>query len=250
MVGFRLLTGDSLEVLPSLLPQRVDVVFTDPPYNVSSYGRKVSREGGTDLGPDYAWDAFSNDRDYEAFTNSWMLWASKLLRPGGHFVSFCGHKYFSIFVRMGESYGLRYRDMLVWARSNPPPRFMKRDFMRGIDILVWMTKDPVSEAHFSFPGGTQRKNYIVHPVISGKERMLGEDGKILNKTQKPEKVIEHFLAPMVRLGDTVLDPFCGVGSILKVALDLGCNVIGIDSDPVYVEAARKRLLACHYKEVS
>ncbi|NOJ28322.1 MAG: SAM-dependent methyltransferase [Nitrososphaera sp.] len=44
------------------------------------------------------------------------------------------------------------------------------------------------------------------------------------------------------LGDTVLDPFCGSGSTCVAAAKTGRRFIGYDTDPEFVEAARKRVL--------
>lgn len=41
-------------------------------------------------------------------------------------------------------------------------------------------------------------------------------------------------------GDVVLDPFCGSGTTLKVAKDLGRNAIGFDLSEKYVEMSRAR----------
>jgi tRNA (guanine10-N2)-dimethyltransferase len=48
----------------------------------------------------------------------------------------------------------------------------------------------------------------------------------------------------VSQGETLLDPFCGVGSILIEAGLLGCRAVGIDVDPRMVEGSRMNLL--HY----
>jgi len=42
-------------------------------------------------------------------------------------------------------------------------------------------------------------------------------------------------------GDTLLDPFCGLGTILGEAVMCGVNVIGVDADPNRVEGARRNL---------
>ncbi len=42
-------------------------------------------------------------------------------------------------------------------------------------------------------------------------------------------------------GQTLLDPFCGVGTILQEARLVGLNVIGIDKDPAAIKACRKNL---------
>ena len=53
----------------------------------------------------------------------------------------------------------------------------------------------------------------------------------------------------LKTGDTMLDPFCGIGGILQEALVKGINVYGIDKDKVAITAAEKNLewLKKHYK---
>ncbi|HLC22651.1 MAG TPA: DNA methyltransferase [Candidatus Nanoarchaeia archaeon] len=42
-------------------------------------------------------------------------------------------------------------------------------------------------------------------------------------------------------GETLLDPFCGIGTILQEAMLMGINTIGIDNDPSSIEATKKNL---------
>jgi DNA modification methylase len=39
----------------------------------------------------------------------------------------------------------------------------------------------------------------------------------------------------------VLDPFCGIGTSLLAAQELGRNFIGIEKEPAYIAIAEKRL---------
>jgi site-specific DNA-methyltransferase (adenine-specific) len=61
-------------------------------------------------------------------------------------------------------------------------------------------------------------------------------------TVKPLLLCEYLLRLSVfsRKG-TVLDPFMGSGTTLVAAKNLGLNYVGIDSNPEYVEIAKKRL---------
>ncbi len=45
-------------------------------------------------------------------------------------------------------------------------------------------------------------------------------------------------------GETVLDPFCGVGATCIAAIKSGRHFIGIDINPEYVKKARKRVTEC------
>ena len=57
----------------------------------------------------------------------------------------------------------------------------------------------------------------------------------------PEALVEPCIAAGSREGDTVLDPFCGSGTVGVVCARAGRNFIGIDLNPEYVEMARRRI---------
>ena len=57
----------------------------------------------------------------------------------------------------------------------------------------------------------------------------------------PMKLIEPCILAGCPVGGTVLDPFAGSGTTLRVAADNGRNAIGIELNPDYIELAHKRL---------
>ena len=73
----------------------------------------------------------------------------------------------------------------------------------------------------------------------GKERMKNP----VHPTQKPVKVLNHLVRLATKPGDVIFDPFMGVGSTGVSALQLGRRFIGIEIDPLYFQAASKRIEA-------
>lgn len=57
----------------------------------------------------------------------------------------------------------------------------------------------------------------------------------------PEALPERCIKAGSRLGDTVMDPFCGSGTTGQVAIHLGRCFIGIELNPAYAELARTRI---------
>jgi DNA modification methylase len=57
----------------------------------------------------------------------------------------------------------------------------------------------------------------------------------------PEALPERCIKAGSRLGDTVLDPFCGSGTTGRVAIRLGRAFVGIELNPAYAEMARGRI---------
>ena len=56
----------------------------------------------------------------------------------------------------------------------------------------------------------------------------------------PEDVVRFWIRYLTKPGDTVLDPFAGSGTTLRVAAEEGRKSIGIEKDAKYVKAIKKR----------
>jgi DNA modification methylase len=57
----------------------------------------------------------------------------------------------------------------------------------------------------------------------------------------PTKLVEPCLLAGTGEGSTVLDPFCGSGTVGVVAKKWGCDFIGIELNPKYAAMARRRI---------
>ncbi|MFB3883233.1 MAG: DNA methyltransferase [Armatimonadota bacterium] len=91
----------------------------------------------------------------------------------------------------------------------------------------------------SLDGKTWARNSIsVWSDIRKSKEELKLKHPALFPAQLVERIIECFLPPE---GKTVLDPFCGYGSTLVAARNLGKQGIGLDINPDYVKAARTRV---------
>jgi site-specific DNA-methyltransferase (adenine-specific)/modification methylase len=89
-------------------------------------------------------------------------------------------------------------------------------------------------------------NFIEAPICSGNERVKDP----VHPTQKPLRVLRRLVELASSPGDVVLDPFMGVGSTGVAALELGRRFVGIELEPAYVDAARRRLDAVQVRIVT
>jgi len=108
--------------------------------------------------------------------------------------------------------------------------------------------DKKGEIYYSKRGIPYRKNYLdslpgqlaqniwtdIKMTRSGRER-LGYP------TQKPEALLERIINASSNVGDIVLDPFCGCGTAMAVAQELGRKWIGIDISPTAIKLSETRL---------
>ena len=70
--------------------------------------------------------------------------------------------------------------------------------------------------------------------VQGKER-VGYD------TQKPKALLERIIKSSSNEGDVVADFFCGSGTSMVVAKELGRQYIGCDINPRAIDITNKRL---------
>jgi site-specific DNA-methyltransferase (adenine-specific) len=102
----------------------------------------------------------------------------------------------------------------------------------------------------SNPGGRiMRKRYLdesvgptVGDVWTDIPQIRGHDAERLGyPTQKPVALLERIINASSRLGDTVLDPFCGCGTAVDAAEKLGREWVGIDITYLAVNLIQARL---------
>lgn len=66
----------------------------------------------------------------------------------------------------------------------------------------------------------------------------------------PEKLVEPCILAGCPVGGTVLDPFCGSGTTLKVAERLGRNAIGLELNPEYIKIAERKTAQAYLEGVA
>ncbi|MGI4789217.1 MAG: site-specific DNA-methyltransferase [Janthinobacterium lividum] len=239
--------GDCVEIMNSLPPKSVDLVFADPPYNMQ-LGGDLWRPNMTkvDAVTD-PWDKFKSFAEYDAFTRAWLTAAQRVLKDTG--TLWVIGSYHNIY-RVGSvmmDVGYWVLNDICWVKANPLPQLKGTRFCNAHETLLWAKKS-ADQKKYTFhyhemKAGNDDKQmrsdwYI--PICSGGERETRE-GKKAHTTQKPEALMHRVIAATTNPGDIVLDPFCGTGTTAAVAKRLGRRYITIDREAVYVEVAEKRL---------
>lgn len=232
---------DCLEYLKTLSDSSVDLVVTDPPYNVSRKqnlvfnGRPIIKNFGD---WDYGFDPVPVMRELK-----------RVLKPTGQIFVFCSTnqipEYMSIF-----SQEWRFRNLLVWYKTNPAPRLSKTNFLFANEYILYAINNPIAkpgQVTFNFQGQKEMHNTIITSALQGKERLKNKNGKTAHPTQKPLSVLKKLIEIASNKGDIVLDPFMGVGSTAVACKELGRNYLGCEIDKDYLKFAIKRLFPeTHY----
>jgi modification methylase len=240
--------GDCLEVLASLPPESVDMVFADPPYNLQ-LRQELWRPNLTRVDAvDDEWDHFANFQAYDQFTRAWLTACRRVMKRNG--TLWVIGSYHNIY-RVGailQDLGFWILNDVVWIKTNPMPNFRGVHFTNAHETLIWAQKERRAPHTFNHHAakalndGLQMRSDWYLPLCSSGER-LRLNGEKAHSTQKPEALLYRVILSSTNSGDVVLDPFFGTGTTGAVAKKLGRHWIGVERQAHYVELARRRIAA-------
>lgn len=246
--------GDCLELLKKLEPESVDMVFADPPYNLSGKALtlKGNKTGGDWEKVNEKWDVYSAE-DYQTFSNDWVGSAVASLKPSGSIYICCSQHNIEAVMHSLRVQDCKVNNVIVWQKSNPMPNTTKRLYTHSVEFIVWAVKGKgwtfnATELRDINPDtqkdGSPRmmRDVWIFPVVQGPERLHNEDGRALHPTQKPLELVRRTIVASSNAGDVVLDPFMGSGTTAVAAKQLGRSWIGFERDEAYIQAAKERVL--------
>lgn len=213
--------GDAFQLLKRVEPGSVDLILTDPPYNVSQANNlHTMGRRSIDFG----------DWDHEFDQTGWLEDAVNALRKGGSLIIWNDWKILGFIAAHLQTLGVTVKRPLRWEKNNPIPRNMLRVPVQADEYALWAVK-PISK---SKGGWTFNKRSSVsyergvfkHPVIHHP-----------HPNKKPDKVFQDIIRIWSDEGDLVLDPFAGAGTTAAAAQRTGRRHISFERKPEYFELA-------------
>lgn len=244
----KIIQGDSLKVLKTLKDDSIDLIFADPPYNMSKKnGLKWKYSKHITMQED--WDMFSKDEFFK-FNKEWLNECFRVLKHGGNlWISGSFHNIYQIgFIIQKFHPDIKINNSIVWFKPNAQPNITCRFFTESTEHLIWASKNGNNKKwKFNYqwtkdhiedqinPKGKQTRNVWAIPLTPKKEKWAGE-----HPTQKPEELLRRIILSCTDEGDTVLDPFTGSGTTNIVANNFNRNSIGIELNKKYFDIIKKR----------
>lgn len=246
--------GDCISILNSKInPESVNLVFADPPYNLSGNGLKWegNKTGGDWYMVNEAWDKMS-DKDYLMFTQQWLSGCHRVLTSNGSIYISCTYHNIAEIMIVLKQLGFKINNVITWQKTNAMPNMTKRVFTHSTEFVVWAVKGKkwvfnyeeikdINPERQKNGNKKQMRDVWPLPLVQGKERIRGDNGRAVHPTQKPEEMLKRIIIASSLEGDLVLDPFMGSGTTAFVAKKLKRNWIGIEKEKKYIEVANARM---------
>ncbi len=246
--GFTLYNGDCLDILNQLPENSIDMIFADPPYNLSNggftvhAGKMVSVNKGV-------WDVSKGFLDDYAFHFRWLQACKRVLKPNGtlwvsgtyHSIYQCGHAL--------QSLGYHILNDISWFKPNASPNLSCRFFTASHETIIWARKDKKAKHTFNYkemkegnwPEDKLKKPGLQMRSVWSMGTPKPEEKKYdKHPTQKPIDLLKRIVLSSTNKGDIILDPFTGSSTTGIAAIMHGRKFIGIDTEKGYLDLSIKR----------
>lgn len=218
-----IIQSDYLEFLNNLKPRSVDLILTDPPFDISK------KTGFSNVGEKgiqrFAVNMDFGKLDGPVSLNELATSAYRALRTGGSIIIWYDWKKISYLLESLSQF--KMIRLIIWQKTNPVPLNMKSTYLSNSrEVAISAVKggkptfnDEYHNGVFSYPITRNR----IHP------------------NQKHLELTRDLIKIHSRKGDLVVDPFAGSGTTGVAALQLGRRFEGCDIDQEYVNLANERL---------
>ncbi len=239
---------DIFKVVDLLPSGFVDLLFIDPPYNLTKrFNLNTFRRMGVE--------------EYKKWMDSWLSKMIRLLKPSAS-IYICGDWGSSSAIHLlCEEYFI-IRNRITFEREKG--RGSKRNWKNNLEDIWFCT---VSDNYTFNSDKIKLKRRVIAPYRqNGKPKGWTDEAKgkyrltypsniwtditipfwsmpenTPHPTQKPEKLLAKIILASSKKGDTIFDPFSGVGTTGVVAKKLERNFVIVEIDEEFCFYALKRL---------
>lgn len=237
----KLYCGDCLEYMKTIEDNSIDLILTDPPYNISKENDNRDRSKlnsaimrkDKPINYDFGdWDNMERT-EFLDFTREWFSICANKLKQGGTIISFFNKEDISYFNWISKEYDIRTRTIYVWHKTNPVPSFRKVNYLSACEFAYIGSKNGKS---WTFNFGMQKEMHNFFETPNASSYKVTE-----HPTEKPLDMFAHLIQVHSNKGDLVLDPFMGSGTTGVACKNLERDFIGIEKDIKWFNVAKTRI---------
>lgn len=236
MSEITLYNQDCISAMKEIKPGSIDLIVTDPPYNLGNFMKKRDtnlNKMRENFFASAGWDGMEFE-DWVKSMDAFFKESARVIKKGGTMIVFMAIIKVETIIRLAEQNGFYYKTTGIWHKTNPMPRNMNLHFVNSTEAWIYFTYKKKTGTFNN--GGAMFHDFIETSVTPNGERKYGK-----HPTQKPESLIRHFIEILSNPNDTVLDPFMGSGTTGVVAKKTDRDFIGIELNKDYFDIAKNRI---------
>lgn len=230
--GSALFNADCMDILPLIPEQSIDLILTDPPYNI----------GYTD------WDKFFNIPE---ITKEWY----RILKPKGSVFCFAGWSFVCNLINDFDK-DFKLNDWIIYDRIKG--RGGRKRMVSTREDLLWYVKSN------DWVFNKDKAYSTIKKKTKGMGEKNGRDTRALSNvwtdispivpwskernrhpTQKPLQIGERILDVFSKSGSVIFDCYAGSGTFLEASKNKGNTFIGIEKEVKYYDLAVSRVFGQH-----
>lgn len=233
---YRIFNDDCMNVLGAMQDSSVDLILTDPPYNLGVFMKNRATNLKA-MRPNFFGAAGWDDLDFESWKQSMDLMfkeCARISREGTSMIVFMSIIKVETIIQLATKHGFYYKTTGIWHKLNPMPRNMNLHFINSTEAWVYF----VYKKH---TGTFNNNGKAVHDFFETSVTPSGEKKYGKHPTQKPVVLLERFVELLSNEGDVVFDPFMGSGSSGVAAIAKNRKFIGVEFNSEYCDITERRL---------
>ncbi len=229
----KLIHGDTLKEMTKISSESIDLVVTDPPYNMDKAD----------------WDSYGSAEEFAAWMEIWLKECFRVLKPTGSIYIFGLNRMLSHVQMRMEKIGFKYKNWIIWDtvqgaggglwvnRQEAILYFSKSDevYEDKDSIKLYRSEENIREYKGKTYEFKNPSNIWRFPTVDDKA-----DDRTSHPTQKPTELIERIVKANSKENDIVLDCFMGSGTTGVVAMKNRRVSIGIERSEEYINISKKR----------
>jgi len=220
---------DAFEFLQETPDNSIDLILTDPPYEISrpsGFIDSLTKPDGTPQS-DRTLRRFGISMDFGEWDKNelnllpYIQEMYRILKPSGTMIMFYDMWKITPLKNMMEASKFKQIRYLEWIKTNPVPINSKINYLTNSrEIALTGVKKSKPTFNSEYDNGIYR-----YPIYHGKDRF--------HPTQKSLKLFEELIEKHSNEGDTVLDCFLGSGTTAVAALNTKRKFTGCEIDNGY-----------------
>lgn len=225
----RLINSDCMDYMKSIPDNSIDLILTDPPYNIAQYSTgNIALPGREALNNDIAtWDTITLE------PSLLLSDFKRITKPTGNIFVFTSYnmigKWHEVFDSEFDTF-----QFFIWHKTNPAPKIYKNGFLNSCEMIICLWN---KRHKWNFTTQNEMHNFFESPICMPPERLRNPK----HPAQKPVKLLTHLIEIATDPKDIVFDPFMGVGSTGVAAKQCDRKFIGCEIDKAYYDAACLRI---------